>query len=41
MVSGAVAPPPEADDEMDYDDILMQKIDEQMLRRVFHGLCGD
>lgn len=27
--------------EMDYDDILMQKIDEQTLRRIFHGLCGD
>jgi hypothetical protein len=35
------APSPEADDEMDYDDILMQKIDEQTLRRIFHGLCGD
>lgn len=32
---------PAADDEMDYDDILMQKIDEQTLRRIFHGLCGD
>jgi putative component of toxin-antitoxin plasmid stabilization module len=41
MVSGAVAPLPKADDEMDYDDILMQKIDEQMLRRIFHALCRD
>jgi hypothetical protein len=35
------APSPEADDEMDYDDILMQQIDEQTLRRIFRGLCGD
>jgi hypothetical protein len=35
------APSPAVDDEMDYDDILMQKIDEQTLRRIFHGLCGD
>jgi hypothetical protein len=35
------APPPQAESQMDYDDILMQTIDEQTLRRVFHGLCGD
>jgi hypothetical protein len=26
---------------MDYDEILMQNIDEKMLRLVFRGLCGD
>jgi hypothetical protein len=26
---------------MDYDEILMQSIDEKMLRLVFRGLCGD
>jgi len=31
----------EFDGAMDYDDILMQKIDESTLRRVFRGLCGD
>jgi hypothetical protein len=40
-VGDSGAPSPEADDEMDYDDILMQKIDEQTLRRIFHGLCRD
>jgi hypothetical protein len=35
------APSPQAESQMDYDDILMQTIDEQTLRRVFHGLCGD
>jgi len=40
-VGDSGAPSSEADDEMDYDDILMQKIDEQTLRRIFHGLCGD
>ena len=27
--------------DMDYDELLMQNIDEKMLRRVFRGLCGD
>ena len=36
-----VAPAHEANDDMDYDDMLMQQIDEQTLRRVFHGLCGN
>lgn len=27
--------------EVDYDDMLMQKIDEPTLRRIFRGLCGD
>jgi hypothetical protein len=26
--------------DLDYDEILMQQIDEKMLRRVFRGLCG-
>jgi len=29
-----------ADDEVDYDNILMHNIDEKMLRRIFHGLFG-
>lgn len=28
-------------EDLDYDDIVMQHIDESMLRRVFRGLCGD
>jgi hypothetical protein len=40
-VGDTVAPPTEAEWEIDYDDMLMQKIDEQTLRRIFHGLCGD
>jgi hypothetical protein len=39
--SDTVTPLSEADGELDYDDILMQEIDEQTLRRVFHGLCED
>jgi hypothetical protein len=27
--------------DLDYDAILMQNLDEKMLRRVFRGLCGD
>ena len=27
--------------DSDYDDIVMQQIDEKMLRRIFRGLCGD
>jgi hypothetical protein len=27
--------------ESDYDDIVMQHIDEKMLRRIFRGLCGE
>lgn len=36
-------PPPEAEpeSEMDYDDILMQKIDDNMLRKIFWGLCQE
>lgn len=30
---------PEPDEEPDYDDILKQKIDDPMLRRIFCGLC--
>lgn len=30
-----------AECEMDYDDIVMQNIDEKTLRRVFRGLCGE
>jgi len=42
-VSDSVVPSTEAEftEAMDYDDILMQKIDELTLRRVFRGLCGD
>jgi hypothetical protein len=40
-VSDAVPSSTEAEWEMDYDDILMQQIDEPTLRRVFRGLCGD
>jgi hypothetical protein len=40
-VGDSGAPSPATDNEMDYDDILMQNIDEQTLRRIFHGLCGD
>jgi hypothetical protein len=40
-VSDSGAPSSKADSEMDYDDLLMQKIDEQTLRRIFHGLCED
>ena len=29
-----------SDSEMDYDDILMEKIDDNILRSVFSGLCG-
>lgn len=38
-VSDAVPSSTEAEWEMDYDDILMQQIDEPTLRRVFCGLC--
>ena len=40
--SDAVAPSihTESEIDMDYDDILMQYIDEPMLRRIFRGLCG-
>jgi hypothetical protein len=37
----AGAPSTEPDVDMDYDDLLMHRIDEQTLRRIFHGLCGD
>jgi hypothetical protein len=30
----------EVEFDLDYDEILMQQIDEKMLRRVFRGLCG-
>lgn len=42
-VSNAVTPSNHTECEvgMDYDDILMQHIDESTLRRVFRGLCGD
>jgi hypothetical protein len=33
--------PAEPAEALDYDDILMQQIDEHMLRRVFRGLCGE
>jgi len=29
------------EDDSDYDDIVMQNIDEKMLRRIFRGLCGE
>jgi len=29
------------EDDSDYDDIVMQNIDEKMLRRIFCGLCGE
>ncbi len=32
---------PEPDDEPDYDDILMESIDDSMLRKIFCGLCND
>ena len=35
------AAPGVTEDESDYDDILMQNIDEKMLRRIFRGLCGE
>jgi hypothetical protein len=31
----------EVEFDLDYDEILMQHIDEKMLRRVFRGLCGE
>jgi hypothetical protein len=39
-----IAPAPDQDmteRDVDYDDLLMQNIDEKMLRRVFRGLCGE
>ncbi|MBW2102715.1 MAG: type II toxin-antitoxin system RelE/ParE family toxin [Deltaproteobacteria bacterium] len=30
----------EQEPEPDYDELLMEKIDERLLRKVFHGLCG-
>ena len=36
---GNPTPEPEPDEEMDYDDILMKKIDDNMLREIFCGLC--
>ena len=41
--SDAAASPTDtaSEDDMDYEDILMQRIDEPMLRRIFRGLCGD
>src|SRR5262245_5263713 len=39
-----VAPAPSlgaTESDRDYDDIVMQQIDEKMLRRIFRGLCGD
>lgn len=35
------APEPKVARDMDYDDLLMQHVDEQTLHRVFHGLCGN
>ena len=29
------------EDDMDYDDILMKKIDDNLLREIFRGLCGE
>ena len=29
------------EDDSDYDDIVMQNVDEKMLRRIFRGLCGE
>ena len=31
---------PGCDEEMDYDDILMKKISDNLLREIFCGLCG-
>lgn len=31
---------PGRDEDMDYDDILMKQIDENVLRKIFCGLCG-
>ena len=33
--------PGATEDDSDYDDIVMQNIDEKMLRRIFRGLCGE
>jgi len=30
---------PDPDEEMDYDDILMKQIDDNLLRQIFRGLC--
>ena len=38
---GNQSPEPEIDEEMDYDDILMKKIDDNMLREIFCGLCKE
>ncbi len=35
------AAPGATEDDSDYDDIVMQNIDEKMLRRIFRGLCGE
>lgn len=43
-IDGAVVQPGTVDDtvdDMDYDDLLMQHIDEKMLRRIFRGLYGE
>jgi hypothetical protein len=37
--TGLASSPRDTAPEMDYDDMLMQKIDDKMLRRIFHGLC--
>jgi mRNA-degrading endonuclease RelE of RelBE toxin-antitoxin system len=36
---GEQHPEPEPDEEMDYDEILMKKIDDNLLREIFCGLC--
>ena len=35
------SPEKEPEPELDYDELLMEKIDEKTLRRIFCGLCGN
>lgn len=34
-------PKPDHEEEMDYDDILMKRIDDSLLREIFRGLCKE
>jgi hypothetical protein len=38
--NGPLPDPSSTEPEPDYDDLLMERIDEQMLRRIFKGLCN-
>ena len=39
-LAGNPTPEFEHDEKMDYNDILMKKIDDNMLRKIFCGLCN-